>query len=107
MRSFIFLIQSLTSIFPSFILFAGDLILNIGNPATDAIPIGTRVALAFLSAAAVRSAGFQGVAVSALAPGVQYVLAGHSRFDGSMADIGSRVLYVIMMYIAIYPIAMR
>ncbi|KAJ3551624.1 hypothetical protein NM688_g4595 [Phlebia brevispora] len=68
-------------------LFAGDLILNIDNPATESIPIGTRIALAFLSAAAVRSAGFQGVAVSSLVPAVQ-------------------VLYVIMMYIAIYPIAM-
>ena len=33
-------------------LFAGDLILNIDNPATESIPIGTRIALAFLSAAA-------------------------------------------------------
>ena len=57
----------------SIILFAGDLILNIDNPATEIIPIGQRIALAFLSAAAVRSAGFQGVAVSSLVPAVQYV----------------------------------
>ncbi|GJE92662.1 TrkH-domain-containing protein [Phanerochaete sordida] len=69
------------------VLFAGDLILNIDNPVTDAIPIGTRIALAVLSSAAVRSAGFQGVAISSLTPATQ-------------------VLYVVMMYIAVYPIAM-
>lgn len=58
----------------SAILLAGDLILDIHNPATDAIPSGQRIALAFLSAAAVRSAGFQGVSVSALTPAVQYVV---------------------------------
>lgn len=57
----------------SSILLAGDLILNIDNPATEAIPTGQRIALAFLSAAAVRSAGFQGVAVSSLVPAVQSV----------------------------------
>ncbi|THG92683.1 hypothetical protein EW026_g8305 [Hermanssonia centrifuga] len=67
--------------------FVGDLVLNINNPATDAIPVGTRIALAFLSAAAVRNAGFQGVAASSLTPAAQ-------------------VLYVIMMYISIYPIAL-
>lgn len=55
----------------SAVLLAGDLILNIDNPATDALPTGTKVALAFLSAAAVRSAGFQGVPVSGLTPAVQ------------------------------------
>lgn len=55
----------------SVISLAGTLILNIDNPATDAIPIGTRIALAFLSSAAVRSAGFQGVAVSSLTPATQ------------------------------------
>ncbi|EKM49791.1 uncharacterized protein PHACADRAFT_214314 [Phanerochaete carnosa HHB-10118-sp] len=69
------------------VLFVGDLVLNIDNPATDAIPVGTRIALAVLSSGAVRSAGFQAVAVSSLTPATQ-------------------VLYVIMMYIAIYPIAM-
>lgn len=57
----------------SMVLFAGDLVLNIHNPATDAIPVGTRIALAFLSAAAVRSAGFQGVPVASLTPAVQCV----------------------------------
>ncbi|PSS34077.1 hypothetical protein PHLCEN_2v1871 [Hermanssonia centrifuga] len=71
----------------SVVSFVGDLVLNINNPATDAIPVGTRIALAFLSAAAVRNAGFQGIAVSSLTPATQ-------------------VLYVIMMYISIYPIAL-
>ncbi|KAH9950694.1 TrkH-domain-containing protein [Amylocystis lapponica] len=64
-----------------------DLILNIGNPATDKIPIGTRLINAVLAAAAVRNAGYQSVAVATFTPAVQ-------------------VLYVIMMYIAIYPIAL-
>ncbi|KAI0931017.1 hypothetical protein AcW1_007116 [Taiwanofungus camphoratus] len=64
-----------------------DLILNIGNPATKEIPIGTRIINAVLSAVAVRSAGYQSIPVSALVPAVQ-------------------VLYLIMMYIAIFPIAL-
>ena len=62
------------TVFDSIVLFAGDLILNIDNPVTDAIPIGSRIALAVLSSAAVRSAGFQGVAISSLTPATQYVL---------------------------------
>lgn len=48
-----------------------DLILNIGNPATKEIPIGTRIINAVLSAVAVRSAGYQSIPVSALVPAVQ------------------------------------
>lgn len=54
--------------FHSFVTLAGDLILNINNSATAAIPIGTRIVLSFLSSAAVRSAGFQGIAVLSLTP---------------------------------------
>ncbi|OCH93088.1 TrkH-domain-containing protein [Obba rivulosa] len=64
-----------------------DIVLNIGNPVMDVIPVGTRLLLALLQAAAVRSAGFQPVPTAALVPAVQ-------------------VLYVITMYIAIFPIAM-
>jgi len=64
-----------------------DLILNIDNPATAMIPAGVRVINAILQAAAVRSAGFQSVPVASFVPAVQ-------------------LLYVILMYIAIYPIAM-
>ncbi|KAI0785108.1 cation transport protein-domain-containing protein [Abortiporus biennis] len=71
----------------NFVLFAGDLILNLGNPNVDTIPMGIRVILALLQAAAVRSAGFTSITISSMAP-------------------ASQVLYIIMMYIAIYPIAM-
>ena len=59
---------------PSVILFAGDLILNIHNPAIDVIPVGTRIALALLSTAGVRNSGLSGVSVSLMTPAVQYVL---------------------------------
>ncbi|RPD56080.1 TrkH-domain-containing protein [Lentinus tigrinus ALCF2SS1-7] len=64
-----------------------DLVLNIGNPATEAIPLGVRIIDAILNAAACRNAGYQPIPVSELMPAVQ-------------------VLSVIMMYISIYPIAM-
>ncbi|KAJ3523993.1 hypothetical protein NM688_g8637 [Phlebia brevispora] len=63
------------------------LVLDIGNPVIEAIPVGVRVLLGVLQATAVRAAGFGTVALSALAPAV-------------------KVLYVIMMYISVYPIAM-
>lgn len=86
------------------VLFSGDLILNIGNPATKTIPTGTRIALALLSSAAVRSSGFQGIAISSLTPATQYVF---STACIHLANIPYRVLYIVAMYIAIYPIAMR
>ncbi|KAI1788852.1 TrkH-domain-containing protein [Ganoderma leucocontextum] len=64
-----------------------DLLLNIGNPATDSLPAGVRVLDAILLAAACRNAGYQPIPVSSLVPATQ-------------------VLFVIMMYIGIYPIAM-
>lgn len=63
------------------------LILDIGNPAISTIPVGTRIILGLLQACAVRTAGFQSVILSALAPAV-------------------KVLYLIMMYISVYPVAM-
>ncbi|CED82456.1 -domain-containing protein [Phaffia rhodozyma] len=63
------------------------LVLDIGTPAIESIPVGTRIASAFLQSAAVRAAGFAIVPLSALAPAV-------------------KVLYTIMMYISVYPIAM-
>jgi Trk-type K+ transport system membrane component len=58
------------------------LILDIGNPAIETIPVGTRVMDGFLQSVAVRGAGFGIVSLAALAPAVQ-------------------VLYVVMMYISI------
>ncbi|ETW74843.1 potassium transporter [Heterobasidion irregulare TC 32-1] len=63
------------------------LVLDIGNPAIDSIPVGVRFIDGLLQAVAVRAAGFATVTLSALAPAV-------------------KVLYVIMMYISVYPIAM-
>ncbi|KAI0354804.1 TrkH-domain-containing protein [Trametes cingulata] len=65
----------------------GYLILDIGNPATETLPFGVKFIDAVLDAAACRNAGYQPIPMSSLMPAVQ-------------------VLSVIMMYIAIYPIAM-
>ncbi|TFK48774.1 TrkH-domain-containing protein [Heliocybe sulcata] len=63
------------------------LILDIGNSAITSIPLGTRIVLGLLQACAVRTAGFQSVVLSALAPAVKF-------------------LYTVMMYISVYPVAM-
>ncbi|KAF8070723.1 cation transport protein-domain-containing protein [Lyophyllum atratum] len=63
------------------------LVLDIGNPGTESIPLGIRFLVGLFQAVAVRAAGFSAVSLSVLAAGV-------------------KVLYVIMMYISVYPIAM-
>ncbi|KAF8740254.1 TrkH protein, partial [Rhizoctonia solani] len=63
------------------------MVLDIGNDVFESIPVGTRIALGLLQAGAVRAAGFASVSISALAPAV-------------------KVLYVTMMYVAVYPIAL-
>ncbi|KAL1410029.1 hypothetical protein Q8F55_004031 [Vanrija albida] len=63
------------------------MVLDKGNEVIDRIPIGTRLAAGLFQSAAVRAAGFAIVPLNALAPAV-------------------KVLYVIMMYISVYPIAM-
>ncbi|EIW52424.1 TrkH-domain-containing protein [Trametes versicolor FP-101664 SS1] len=63
------------------------LVLDIGNDATDSLPFGVKFVDAVLDAAACRNAGYQPIPMSSLMPAVQ-------------------VLSVVMMYIAIYPIAM-
>ncbi|KAH9944580.1 TrkH-domain-containing protein [Amylocystis lapponica] len=63
------------------------LVLDIGNSAITIIPSGVRVLLGILQAVAVRASGFGSVTLSALAPAV-------------------KVLYVVMMYVSVYPIAM-
>ena len=55
----------------SAVLAIGTSILNIGNPAFAGIPIGSRVMMALLQAAAVRSAGYVTVSPSAIAPASQ------------------------------------
>ncbi|KAJ7099551.1 cation transport protein-domain-containing protein [Mycena belliarum] len=63
------------------------MVLDIGNPAIEIVPLRVRFLIGLLQAIAVRAAGFGTVALSALAPAV-------------------KVLYLIMMYISVYPIAM-
>ncbi|KAJ4483537.1 cation transport protein-domain-containing protein [Lentinula aciculospora] len=58
------------------------MVLDIGTPAIEAIPVGVRLLIGVLQAVAVRAAGFGTVTLSALAPAV-------------------KVLYVIMMYISV------
>jgi Trk-type K+ transport system membrane component len=60
-------------------------LLNIGNPATNAIPKHYRVLDGLFQALAVRSGGFYIIAIPSL-------------------RIGLQVLYVIMMYISVYPV---
>ncbi|KAF6840750.1 cation transporter [Colletotrichum musicola] len=60
-------------------------VLNIGNPVIEAIPVGARVMCGLFQALAVRSGGFYVIPISSAYPGLQ-------------------VLYVIMMYISVYPV---
>ena len=60
-------------------------LLNIGNAATDAIPARFRVLDGLFQALAVRSGGFYIISIPSL-------------------RIGLQVLYVIMMYISVYPV---
>ena len=47
------------------------MVLDIGNPAIDNIPLNVRFAIGLLQAIAVRAAGFGTVALAALAPAVK------------------------------------
>ncbi|KAL0934851.1 cation transporter [Colletotrichum truncatum] len=60
-------------------------VLNIGNPVIEAIPVGARILDGLFQALAVRSGGFYLIPISSAYPGLQ-------------------VLYVIMMYISVYPV---
>ncbi|KIK97977.1 hypothetical protein PAXRUDRAFT_135185 [Paxillus rubicundulus Ve08.2h10] len=63
------------------------LVLDIGNPVIESLPFGTRFVAGMLQTIAVRAAGFGIVPVTSVAPAV-------------------KVVYVIMMYISVYPIAL-
>ncbi|KAF9222488.1 TrkH-domain-containing protein [Gyrodon lividus] len=63
------------------------MVLDIGNPVIDSIPFGTRFVAGLLQTIAVRASGFGIVPVASVAPAV-------------------KVMYVIMMYISVYPIAL-
>ncbi|KAI1077582.1 TrkH-domain-containing protein [Whalleya microplaca] len=60
-------------------------ILNLGNSTLDQIPLGSRIIDGLFQALAVRSGGFYVVSIPTL-------------------FIGLQVLYVIMMYISVYPV---
>ncbi|KAH8682734.1 cation transport protein-domain-containing protein [Xylariales sp. PMI_506] len=60
-------------------------ILNLGNPALADVPVGSRIVDGLFQAIAVRSGGFYVVSIPTL-------------------YIGLQVLYVIMMYISVYPV---
>ncbi|KAJ1305946.1 hypothetical protein OPQ81_010663 [Rhizoctonia solani] len=83
-QTWFLLIVLLTMVITDWVSF---MVLDIGNDVLEAIPVGTRIALGLLQAGAVRAAGFATVSISALAPAV-------------------KVLYVTMMYVAVYPIAL-
>ncbi|GLB38209.1 putative cation transport protein [Lyophyllum shimeji] len=63
------------------------MVLDIGNPGTESIPLGVRFVVGFFQNVAVRSAGFAIVTLSVLVAAVKF-------------------FFVIMMYISVYPIAM-
>ncbi|KAF9047413.1 cation transport protein-domain-containing protein [Panaeolus papilionaceus] len=63
------------------------LVLDINNHVIEMIPVGIRVVAGFLQGISVRAAGFGIIPLAAMAPAV-------------------KVLYVIMMYISVYPVAM-
>lgn len=62
-------------------------ILDIGNPAIESIPVPQRIFDGLFQSIAVRAAGFQVIGLLSVAPSVQF-------------------LYVIMMYISAYPLAL-
>ncbi|KAI0761664.1 TrkH-domain-containing protein [Trametes elegans] len=63
------------------------IVLNIGLDVTESLPPGTRVVAGLFQSFAVRASGFSIVSIASLAPSFQF-------------------LCIIMMYIAIYPVAL-
>jgi len=76
------------------------MVLDIGTPAIESIPLGVRFIIGLLQATAVRAAGFGTVALSALAPAVKFVILSLDGLQQSDYCL-FRVLYVIMMYISV------
>lgn len=74
------------------------LVLDIGDAEIESIPIGTRMIIGVLQAAAVRAAGFSALSLAALAPAVKFVLrTSFSILYLALTTSSCRVLYVIMM----------
>lgn len=61
------------------------MVLDIGNPEIESIPLGTRFAAGLLQSTDVRASGFTVVPIAALAPAVKYVcLACEPQLPGSL-----------------------
>ena len=93
-RCFVYLFPSSQTRFLLFVLIVFNsidwvafLVLDIGNPVIESIPVGTRIFDGLFQSIAVRAAGFQVVSLLTLAPAVQF-------------------LYVIMMYLSPFPLAL-
>ncbi|KAN0062670.1 hypothetical protein ACQY0O_004860 [Thecaphora frezii] len=93
-RCFVYLFPSGQTWFLLFVLtlfnvtdWIAFLVLDIGNPTIESIPVGTRIFDGLFQSIAVRAAGFQVVSLLTLAPAVQF-------------------LYVIMMYLSAFPLAL-
>ncbi|KAG8907172.1 low affinity potassium transporter [Tulasnella sp. 403] len=71
----------------TFVEWGGFLVLDIGLPTIEMIPVNQRVLAGLFQSIAVRSSGFAIVSLVTLAPAVKF-------------------LYVVMMYISAYPVAM-
>jgi hypothetical protein len=84
------------------------MVLDIGNPEIESIPLGTRFAAGLLQAIDVRASGFNIVPIAALAPAVQYVYSAYALWLPVFIFF-FRVMYVIMMYISVcaYTFARR
>lgn len=85
------------------------MVLDIGNPEIESIPLGTRFAAGLLQAIDVRASGFNIVSIAALAPAVQYVYSAYALWLPVIIVFFFRVMYVIMMYISVcaYTFARR
>lgn len=93
-RCFVYLFPSSQTWFLLFVLalfnitdWLAFLILDIGNPVIEDIPLNVRIFDGLFQSIAVRAAGFTVVSLLALAPAVQF-------------------LYVVMMYLSAFPLAM-
>ena len=64
----------------------GFLTLNIGNPAVEALPLGTRMFVGLLQAIAVRNAGFQVFPLAVVAPAVKYVILCYFSLEDTYAE---------------------
>ncbi|VDC01026.1 unnamed protein product [Peniophora sp. CBMAI 1063] len=63
------------------------MVLDIGIPEIEAIPLGVRALLGTVQAVALRIAGFTAFSLATLAPAM-------------------KILYLVMMYVAVYPVSM-